>query len=86
MKKFIIKQHYEATEKNTNFAGEVIDYYTGKGYSALGKNEFPIRYYIENYGFSTKAAAMRALKAIIAGNKQEESYGFWKVTSTLVEC
>lgn len=84
--KYIIKQHYEATEKNTNFAGEVIDYYTGKGHTAIGKNAMPIPYYIENYGFSTKAAAMRALKSVAEGAKWESSRGFWNVTCSLVEC
>ena len=87
MKKYIIKKHYEATEKNTNFTGEVMDFYQGKGGHAVGTcNEFPVKWEIEAFGYTTLAAAKRALKAAIEMATWETNMGFWNVTATLIEC
>lgn len=83
---FIIKKHYEATENNTNFAGEVKDYYYGKSGELQSIGEFPGEWQIENYGYKTLAAAKRGLAAAQALADWETSRGFWKVSASLVEC
>ena len=87
MAKYIIKKHYEATEKNTNFAGEVKDYYQGKAGHTIGfHNNFPTNWEIETFGYVTLAAAKRGLKAAIEYANWETGMGYWNVTATLVEC
>ena len=84
---YIIKQHYEATEKNTNFAGIIRDYYSGKGGFIIGiENEFPNKHQIECCGYSTLAAAKRGLKAAHECAEWETKNGWWVVTAELVEC
>ena len=82
---FIIKKHYEATENNPNFAGEVKDYYEGKSGHTLGHNDFPRDWEINSYGYKTYAAAMRGLKAAIESADWETKQGYWNVTAELVE-
>lgn len=87
MTKYIIKKHYEATEKNTNFAGEVKDFYQGKGCHTIGtESRFPVKFEIDNYGYTTLAAAKRGLKAAIEFATWETGLGYWNVTATLIEC
>lgn len=83
---YIIKKHYEATENNPNFAGAVTDYYYGKGSHLLGVNIFPKSWEIESHGFSTLAAAKRALKSVQELCDWESSRDYWKVTACIVEC
>lgn len=82
---FIIKKHYEATENNYNFHGVVMDYYKGKRGETLSKNELPCKYFIEEYGFKTKAAASRALKAEEELCYSENEYGWWNVSVSIIE-
>lgn len=82
---FIIKKHYEATESNYDFSGVVIDYYKGKRGETLSKNELPCKYFIEEYGFKTKAAASRALKAEKELCDSENEYGWWNVSASIME-
>lgn len=82
---FIIKKHYEATETNKNFAGEVRDYYEGKGGHTLGHDDFPCQWEINNYGYTTKSGAARGLKAAIELAEWETKQGHWTVTAELIE-
>lgn len=87
MAKYIIKNHYEATEANTNFAGDIHDWYTGVGGTIIGnKNKFPSEWEIENYGYKTFAAAKRGLKAAQETAEFETKYGFWNVTVEMYAC
>lgn len=84
---YIIKTHYEATEKNTNFAGDIHDWYSGKGGFIIGsKNVFPSEHQIECCGYSTLAAAKRGLKAAQETAEWETKNGWWRVAAELVEC
>lgn len=83
---FIIKKHYEATKTNKNFAGEIHDYYCGKAGHTLSQDEIPCKYFINEYGYSTKAAAMRGLKAAKEFADWETKRGHWNVSAELVEC
>ncbi|MBQ9167940.1 MAG: hypothetical protein IJX67_05985 [Oscillospiraceae bacterium] len=83
---FIIKKHYEATEYNPNFAGEVKDYYEGKAGHILSSNTFPVKWEIENYGYKTLAAAKRGLKKARELADWETAKGFWNVSVELVPC
>lgn len=84
---YIIKTHYEATEKNRNFAGDIQDWYTGKGGWVMGdKNVFPSDWQIEHGGYPTLAGAKRGLKAAQNSAEWEMQQGFWKVSVELVEC
>lgn len=80
---YIIKKHYEATDSNPNFAGEVKDYYEGKSGHQLIQPL--VRWEIEEYGYKTIAAAARGLKAVQGLCDWETSKGFWKVSAELVE-
>lgn len=83
---YIIKTHYEATEKNPNFAGEVHDWYSGKGGEILaGRDQYPTAYSIREHGYKTLAAARRGLKAAQDAAKWETGYGYWVVTPEIVE-
>lgn len=85
--KYIIKKHYEATETNKNFAGEVKDFYQGKGGHAIGsQNRFPVKFEIDFYAYTTLAAAKRGLKSATDMAKWETGLGHWNVTVSLVEC
>lgn len=82
---YIIKKHYEATEKNTNFASDVRDYYLGKGQHLIGRNTFPTAWEINTFGYRTKAAAMKGLKSATELANSETRDGWWVVTAELVE-
>lgn len=83
--KYIIKKHYEATENNPNFKGEIKDYYEGKAGHIIGSDHFPAAWEIEEYGYSTKAAAIKGLKVAKELADWETNRGFWNVTVSLVE-
>lgn len=85
MTRYIIKKHYEATETNLNFKDEVKDYYQGKHQETIGKNYFPTNYFIIEYGYSTKAAATRGLKATQELCDWETARGHWNVSCELIE-
>ena len=83
---YIIKIHYEATKDNPNFAGEIHDWYTGKGGEHLSaKDEFPTTYFIQNYGYKTLAAARRGLKAAKELADWETKKGYWIVTVEIIK-
>lgn len=82
---YIIKKHYEATENNPRFAGNIIDYFYGKGSHLLGINALPESWKTESYAFSTLAAAKRALKSAEELCAWESSQGYWTATAELVE-
>lgn len=84
---YIIKKHYEATDSNHNFAGEVKDYYEGKaGHLLSHHNQFPTRWEIEEYGYKTLAAAKKGLKSVLELCEWETAKGFWTVTAELIQC
>lgn len=82
---FIIKKHYEATADNYDFPGVTIDYYKGRNGETLSKNEIPCRYFIEEYGYKTKAAASRALRTEKKLCDFENKYGWWNVSASIME-
>lgn len=82
---FIIKVHKEATENNPNFKGEVNDYYYGKNEQLLARNFFPAPWYINEYAYKTKAAAVRGLKAMQDNCDFENEYGSWNSTCEIVQ-
>lgn len=84
--KYIIKKHYEATETNKNFAGEVHDWYEGKAGHILSKDKMPTEYFINEHGYTTKAAAKRGFNAAVKMAKWETDLGHWNVTVSLIEC
>ena len=61
MTKYVIKKTTTATETNINFKGETRIYYTGKRGIFIDRIEI-LTYWAREYGFSTKAAAAKALK------------------------
>ena len=95
---YIILTHYEATPKNTNHFGTneaVQNYFSGKGWSNL-----PVRrphevtesdvqnistWMLKEYAYTTKASAMRGLKAHQENAEYEEGLGWWKVSCKLIE-
>lgn len=83
---FIIKKHYEATENNPNYAGEIKDYYEGAGGETLSSNFLPSKWQIETYGYKTMVGAQRGLAKARELAEWETSHGFWNVTVSLVEC
>lgn len=82
---FIIKKHYEATETNKNFAGEIRDYYEGKAGHIIGCNNFPTNWEITTWGYKTLAAAKKGLKVAKDLAEWETECGHWNVTVELVE-
>lgn len=63
MKKYIIKKHYEATEDNNEFKGQVHDYYEGKAETLIGgEDKFPASWEIDTYAYTTLQGAKRGLK------------------------
>lgn len=83
---YIIKKHYEATAKNTNFAGEVQDWYSGKGGAHIGrKNEYPCKGEVNEWGYKNLAGAKRALRAAQELAASETAHGSWNVTVELLE-
>ena len=61
MKKYLIKETTTATENNKNFKGITKIFYVGKKENAMEKEEY-LNYHFLNNGFTTKAAATKALK------------------------
>ena len=83
---YIIKQHYEATKANHNFAGEIHDWYSGReGKSLSARDEFPTTYFIQTYGYKTFAAARRGLKAAQELADWETAKGYWIVTVEILK-
>lgn len=83
MTRYIIKKDYQATEKNTNYAGEHKVYYRGK-------NEMTVclecAYDVKTYGYTTKAALARGLKkAQELADWEMNNGGFWDITISYVE-
>lgn len=99
MKAYIIMTHYEASPKNTNYFGTeeaVKNYFYGKGqelltdiYQAHKITESDAQnithWLLTEYAYTTKASAMRGLKAQQAGAEWETAHGWWKVSCKLVE-
>lgn len=86
MKKYyFIKKHYEATESNENFAGEVKDFYCGKGMTSCSEFFKYFNYYIKNNAYTRLCDAKRAYKAHLELANSEMKYGFWKVSVEIVE-
>ena len=98
MKAYIILTHYEATPKNTNFFGTeeaVKNFFTGKGWTNLPAGrpnevtESDVQkinhWQLQAYAFTTKASAMRGLKAHKEHAEWEEGLGWWKVSCKLIE-
>lgn len=82
---FIIKVVATATEQNKNFHGTVQTSYYGKQEKLLSNEELPAKYFVENYGFKTKAAASSAMKALKKVHDWFEKYGSWTHEHSLVE-
>lgn len=83
---FIIKVVATATEQNKNFKGEVQTTYFGKQEKSLSREEFLVKYWVENYGFKTKAAACRALKSLKETSDWfDEKFGDWTHEYSIVE-
>lgn len=85
MKKYLIKEICTATENNENFKGQTVAFYHGKGgqteEAALFRNWF-----FNLYGYSTKAAAGKALKHIKESrNWFEETFNTWTHSFEIVE-
>lgn len=83
---YIIKRHYEATENNPNFAGEIKDYYTGKAGEILSTDTLPAQWKIEEYGYKTEAGAKRGLAKAQEMAEWETEHGYWNVSVSLVRC
>lgn len=83
---YIIKKHYEATDINKNFAGDVRDYYEGKrGHLLSQHDQFPSEWNIREYGYKTLAAAKKGLKVVQELCEWEEQKGYWKVSAEIIE-
>ena len=82
---FIIKVVATATEQNRNFKGEVQTSYYGKYQKCLSSEDFPSKYMVEAYGFKTKAAACRAMKALKDIHDWFEGYATWTHEHSIVE-
>lgn len=82
---FIIKVYKEATENNPNFKGDVIDLYYGKNQQLLARNSFPTPWYINEYAYKTKAAAVRGLNAMRDNCDFKNEAGYWVCSCELVK-
>lgn len=92
MKRYIIKLECNATDLNHNFKGEKLISYYGKEEKDLSDfNSYtkhigtPIPWKVKEYGFKTKASAMKALKTHKECADYETAIGFWNDTVELVE-
>lgn len=99
MERFIVLVHYEATPKNANFYGKkdgVQNWFKGKNHRVLhslwdayelGEEDYTklSPYFIIEYGYSTKAAAMRGLKAYKELAQADTDRGLWNVTCKLIK-
>lgn len=61
MKKYLIKETTTATENNANFKGITKIFYIGKKEHSLEGDKY-LNYHFVHNGFTTKAAATKALK------------------------
>lgn len=82
---FIVKKHYEATVDNIDFAGNIHDVFYGKQETRLDSGNGPIGWLVREYGYSTKAAAVKGLKKAQSLAEWETSYGMWNITASIVE-
>ena len=62
---FIIKITDEATKENTDFEGIVNDYFYGKDEHLLSRNEFPVRWLVNEYGYKRYKDAERKVRKMI---------------------
>lgn len=89
MKRFVIKTTYQATSSNENFKGETQIWYSGVKHNTcrMDGNEVPnyLNTFIKYYGYTTKAAATRALNCRKDLADWEMLTGHWNVTTNLVE-
>lgn len=83
--KYVIKKHYEATETNLNFKGEIRDYFEGRGGELLASDCFPTEGQVEAFGYCTLAGAKMALRKAQELAEWETSHGHWTVTASLVQ-
>lgn len=82
---FVIKVVATATEKNKNFQGEVHTYYYGKQEKLLSEEGLPVRYFVDSYGFKTKAAACSAMKVWKETQDWFEQFGTWTHERSVIE-
>ena len=85
---FIISSMSIATDKNPSFeAGTRHEYFIGKGEKLFTSEEFYRLkdHWLNEYGFKTKAAGMKALKSQQKIDDSQNSWGFWISKSELVE-
>lgn len=93
---YIIKTHYIPTEKNSNqkVANEHF-WYSGKGgqnmntespYGQMYNNKIDdSQYMLNEYAYKRLCDAKRGLKSRQELDEWETEYGFWKVSSEIVE-
>ena len=85
MKKYLIKEITTATENNKNFKDETRVYYIGKG-GTPHYNEDYLTWYFKEYGFTTKAAATKALKHYSESvNWFNNKYKTWRSVFEIIE-
>lgn len=83
---YIIKKHYEATESNQNFAGQVHEWCCGKGGELIAAQDtFPTAYTINEYGYKTLTSAKRGLAAAKRLADWESSHGHWIISVEIVK-
>ena len=83
---YFIKVTCKATENNDNFRGETQVFYRGRNnFVSEEKNFIGCEHiWAKESGYTTKAAAMRALKAQKELDEWETNKGFWSDTSEIV--
>ena len=82
---YILKRHYEATEKNSYFFGDKIDYYYGVGDWLISVNEMPNPTLVKLHGYKTLAGAKTGLRAESKLAESETARGYWNVSVELLE-
>lgn len=85
MTRFIIKVAAKPTPKNECFNNQVYTHYYGKKQKLLGTNVFPNNYYINEYSYTTKSAAVKGLKIHKELCEFETFGGYWNSDCELVE-
>ena len=87
MKKYIILTICTAKDNNPNFAGEEQRWLHGKCGALLDAKSYAgsALYFVINNGFSTKAAASRALKSIKESDSFHNEFNYWEYESALQE-
>jgi hypothetical protein len=83
MTRFVVKVICEATENNENFKGETRIYYKAK--NASTQNPDHLKFFAKEYGYATKAAAIKGFKRELDLAEWETANGFWKDTCELLE-